>query len=90
MKFLESLKSGFVATVEGAKRFGAAVVNGGKRVVAAVAAVAVAGNVAMAQTAPDATTLVTSATSAANSVMGLCLTVGGFFLVYKIIKWVRK
>lgn len=45
---------------------------------------------AVAQVAPDPATLVTTATTAANSVMTLCLTVGGFFLVYKIVKWVRK
>ena len=58
-----------------------------------LAAAAVLGALAIganAQTAPDATTLVTSATSAANSVMALCLTVGGFFLVYKIVKWIRN
>ena len=38
----------------------------------------------------DPATLITTATSAANSVMALCLTVGGFFLVYKIVKWIRK
>lgn len=44
---------------------------------------------ASAQSA-DPATLITTATSAANSVMALCLTVGGFFLVYKIVKWIRK
>lgn len=60
---------------------------------AGVAAVlGLAGGSAMAQAvgAPDPTTLITSATSAANSVMGVCITVGGFFLVYKIVKWIRK
>lgn len=46
---------------------------------------------AMAQAvAPDASTLVTTASNVATSVMGLCVTVGGFFLVYKIVKWIRK
>lgn len=55
----------------------------------AVAALVVA-NSAQAQTAPDPNTIITSASSAATVVMGLCVTVGTFFTVYKVAKWLRK
>lgn len=40
--------------------------------------------------AADATGIVTQVTTTANLVMGLCVTLGTFFGVYKVVKWIRK
>lgn len=56
--------------------------------VASVLALGVAA--ASAQLVTDPNTLVVTAKDTANSVMALCITVGGFFLVFKIVKWIRK
>ena len=43
-----------------------------------------------APVAPDATVIITAASSAASTVMGLCVTVGTFFAVFKVVQWIRK
>ena len=40
--------------------------------------------------APDATTILTAVDSAATTVMGLCITIGTFFAVFKVVKWIRR
>ena len=44
----------------------------------------------MAQTAPDASDIVTTAQTTFNSVGAVVAAAVGFFIVVKIVKWVRK
>jgi uncharacterized membrane protein len=41
-------------------------------------------------TAPDASTIVTTASTTFNSVGGLVAAAVGFFVIVKIVKWIRK
>lgn len=56
----------------------------------AVLGVTTVGVMAQAAPVPDATVIITAASSAATVVMGLCVTVGTFFAVFKVVQWIRK
>ena len=45
---------------------------------------------ALASGEPDASSIVTTATNAFNTVGTLIASVVGFFVVVKIVKWIRK
>lgn len=62
------------------------------RFVAVLAMVAMLGLPAMATdpTAPDASTIVTTATNTFYTVGALVAAVVGFFVIIKIVKWIRK
>ena len=52
---------------------------------------ALGGAAALAQSAaPDASGIVTTATNTFNSVGALVASAVGFFIIVKIVKWVRK
>jgi hypothetical protein len=58
------------------------------RILGALAAVSPLG--LLAQSAPDASGIVTSASTTFNSVGALVATIVGFFVVVKMVKWIRK
>lgn len=49
-----------------------------------------AGSLLAQSSVPDASTIVTTATNTFNTVGALIVTVVGFFVVVKIVKWVRR
>jgi hypothetical protein len=64
-----------------------AVVGGGLAVVGAKLGLGVA---LATDTAPDASTIVDTATSTFDTVGGLVAAAVGFFIIVKIVKWIRK
>ena len=63
----------------------------GFRTVTASVGVLVAGSVAaQAQSTPDASTIVTTASTTFNTVGALVASAVGFFIIVKIVKWIRK
>ena len=58
---------------------------------AVIGGVALSGAAALAQSsAPDASTIVTTASTTFNTVGALVASAVGFFIVVKIVKWIRK
>jgi hypothetical protein len=61
-----------------------------KKVLATAGAVVVGAAAAMADGAPDASTIVTTAQTTFDSVGALVAAAVGFFVIVKIVKWIRK
>jgi hypothetical protein len=61
-----------------------------KKVMATVGAVVVGGAAALADGAPDASTIVSTASTTFDTVGALVASAVGFFIIVKIVKWIRK
>ena len=86
------------------KQFGRGLMDAGRSLVRKVAAVPVVKAAAVAvgawfagetaaqaqSTAPDASAIVTTATTTFNTVGALVASAVGFFIIVKIVKWIRK
>lgn len=92
MKFLVVNKSGFAATVEGAKRLGQSVVSGGKRVVVVLTGLAVGAQVVMAQSAatlPDVSATMDTVKGLAYTAITIAVAIVGVKMGIRFVKWVR-
>lgn len=60
------------------------------RLLALAAVAAMAASPVLATDPPDASDIVTTASSTFNTVGALIVSVVGFFVIVKIVKWIRK
>jgi len=61
-----------------------------QRVMATVGLMAAGAAVALADDAPDASSIVTTASTTFDTVGALVASAVGFFIIVKIVKWIRK
>ena len=61
-----------------------------KKVMAVVGVVGLGAAAALADGAPDASSIVTTASTTFDTVGALVASAVGFFIIVKIVKWIRK
>lgn len=75
------------------KKIGSRVVSAVRKsvkAVVAVGAIALGCNAMATDTPPDASTIVSTATTTFNTVGALVASIVGFFVIVKIVKWIRR